>query len=425
MKPALDTNQSRHRSASPTLKRSEKRYDVLLSPSPAHVYQQPAEPTAPPKARRTSINDTRVLPLMNDRSNRKPRAVGNDLAMGERKFDRDQKQFSHGAVTSQKLSMSDGINAVPPPRALTQILPPRRLSHDIKAVPQKKVIEGEKLVTETRRRSNITLTDLVPKQDDEFVGGDNDHVLVRSLTLSLRQLEKNVTAKIETLNVGNNKTKGNTYEKVDAHANSAPVQHSIKNLVNYLLNHIEVTTEITQLRVIYRWMLSYLAPNPDGVVSNKPEDVFTSRRGSSEGIARLMQFMLEAAGIPCLLVSGKVKCWGCSLYPGQKLKDHSWNMVFVKSTWRHIDVASDFGYFFESWSVPNPRQPLACRPQPNFQVYVLDTYFNLLKEDFLQNHFPMKFSAFPNTVVFRALGSRTQCLLKFIENFLLHCYFYC
>ena len=64
------------------------------------------------------------------------------------------------------------------------------------------------------------------------------------------------------------------------------------------------------------------------------EGPFLEKKGVCEGIAKAVKYLLDAKGVGCELVTGRLRS-------GNDL--HMWNLVRVEGEWRHLDVTYDLG----------------------------------------------------------------------------------
>ncbi len=108
-------------------------------------------------------------------------------------------------------------------------------------------------------------------------------------------------------------------------------------------------TDYQKAKAVHNWMRRNISYDYDyykgrkETVALKPEEVLDSRSTICEGYSRLTQALLQAQGIPTLLVSGRADgASGWERGGGQ----HAWNEAFVDGRWIIMDTTwSDSKYF--------------------------------------------------------------------------------
>lgn len=180
------------------------------------------------------------------------------------------------------------------------------------------------------------------------------------------------------------------FSRVDWQAQSieAPTTDSLARLLtaNY-------TTDLEKVRSIYTWIATHIYYNT-GIFTRKPaafrynsgpddtstvwksademvaERVLRRRVAVCDGYSSLFKTLCQYAGIKAELVLGYVRAGrGTERFR----TNHTWNAVYVDSTWHLIDVTWGAGY---------------CDYQDNFVQHFEDYYFFPSPNDFIRDHFP-------------------------------------
>ncbi|MEP6749659.1 MAG: transglutaminase domain-containing protein [Bacteroidota bacterium] len=102
------------------------------------------------------------------------------------------------------------------------------------------------------------------------------------------------------------------------------------------------------------------------------ENVLQSRSAVCDGYARLFKSLCDYAGLRCALINGYAK--GDFIRQAKFRCNHTWNAVYIDSTWRLLDVTWASGYTNYSGD--------------EFIKRYDDTYFLSSPEDFIRDHFP-------------------------------------
>jgi len=137
-------------------------------------------------------------------------------------------------------------------------------------------------------------------------------------------------------------------------------------------------------------------------------------------VARLFQAVLEAAGIPCVLVFGLAKNWGVALYHMKESEQCYWNMAYVDGEWKYFDVSQSFGFMTERLIPSSTNESSShsdtinphCIMDPKLYVNYKDTYFNLPQENFNRDHFPLKVEAFPDQVYLEDIQEEINVIVE-------------
>lgn len=109
-----------------------------------------------------------------------------------------------------------------------------------------------------------------------------------------------------------------------------------------------LTTDEQKVRALHDWLATNIAYDYAAYNKNEykqqadPAWVFENKRGVCSGYARLARIMFGAVGIPCLNISG-VASNDNSLKANYKYSgtNHEWNMVYVDSQWKIMDITWD------------------------------------------------------------------------------------
>lgn len=76
----------------------------------------------------------------------------------------------------------------------------------------------------------------------------------------------------------------------------------------------------------------------DGKLSHSMAAPLTMKYGVCDGFSKAFKFLMDGAGIPCLVVSGEAQDPHTL-----KLERHAWNMIQIDGKWCHVDVTFDTG----------------------------------------------------------------------------------
>ncbi len=103
------------------------------------------------------------------------------------------------------------------------------------------------------------------------------------------------------------------------------------------------------------------------------EKVLQDRKAVCEGYARLFQSLCGHAGITAAIITGYARS-GPGPGNGRFRSNHSWNAVYIDSTWRLLDVTWASGYI--------------AMPSGQFVRHYDDYYFLTPPEKFSRHHYP-------------------------------------
>jgi transglutaminase/protease-like cytokinesis protein 3 len=154
------------------------------------------------------------------------------------------------------------------------------------------------------------------------------------------------------------------------------------------------TTEIEKVRAIFRWITLNITygsgqamnkrdkinlPAEDTSPVYKPlneriaEAVIARRWAVCDGYARLFKTLCDYAGIKAEVISGYVRAEPDRI--GYKFNtNHTWNAVFIDSTWKLLDVTWASGYCIYGGS--------------DYLQHYNDIYFLTPPEEFVRDHYP-------------------------------------
>lgn len=113
------------------------------------------------------------------------------------------------------------------------------------------------------------------------------------------------------------------------------------------------------------------AKNDDSYHAYSIAGAFLNNKAVCGGIAEAFKFLCDAAGLPCMVVTGNV--YGENIFPANSL--HAWNLVNVEGQWYHVDVTWD------AWSQVNSANTHSER-------HIKFDYFNLTTEEISVDHRP-------------------------------------
>ena len=157
------------------------------------------------------------------------------------------------------------------------------------------------------------------------------------------------------------------------------------------------TTDLEKVRSIFRWITEHIsykvrvpiyirrhAPvnhsDPDDTAAVlKPLNervalnVFKRREAVCDGYARLFKTLCDGAGIPSEIINGYART-SFNQVGKNFLSNHSWNAVYIDSSWHLVDATWASGY-------------MSFRGDEFIRKYD-DYYFLTRPEDFIRDHYP-------------------------------------
>jgi hypothetical protein len=155
-------------------------------------------------------------------------------------------------------------------------------------------------------------------------------------------------------------------------------------------------TDREKVRAIFRWVADNIAYDMEHFDraarqarfrAAKPDTTFDSRslndriaysvlkkrKAVCDGYARLFQSLCESSGLCSVIITGYARSEGDHLNT-PFVANHSWNAVYLDSTWHLLDATWASGYVYA-----NSEEFI-----PNFD----ETYFLTPPADFIRNHYP-------------------------------------
>lgn len=162
------------------------------------------------------------------------------------------------------------------------------------------------------------------------------YIDVEKLTL----ITKTTTSAISTkhtveLSSGNNasylKENYNTEEKVN---NALSV---LENMRNEIANQIKQYDDVEKIRQVHNWLINTVEYDTN-LEASEPYSIvgaLTEGKAVCEGYARAFKYIMDAAGVSCVLVSGT------GTNSNGETESHAWNYVQIDDTWYAVDVTWD------------------------------------------------------------------------------------
>lgn len=109
----------------------------------------------------------------------------------------------------------------------------------------------------------------------------------------------------------------------------------LEDIGSQMKQQVETQSAYNKIGMVHNWLIQKISYDENSANQHTVYGALVDNKAVCEGYARAFKYLMDASGIPCVLVSGTAK------NSQGEMEKHAWNYVQINENWYAVDVTWD------------------------------------------------------------------------------------